>query len=75
MIGIRKGWKGLTHVDPADTSDTTYVRELTRENTRTIDRTGGTVLHTSRTNPRRVAKSNLSAASLSREAQEAFVRW
>jgi 6-phosphofructokinase len=58
-FGIRKGWRGLTHVDPADTTDTTYVRELTRENTRTIDRTGGTVLHTSRTNPRRVAKSNL----------------
>jgi 6-phosphofructokinase len=58
-FGIRRGWKGLTHVDPAATSDTTYVRELTRENTRTIDRTGGTVLHTSRTNPRRVAKSNL----------------
>jgi 6-phosphofructokinase 1 len=32
---------------------------LTRENTRTIDRTGGTILHTSRTNPRRVVESKL----------------
>ena len=55
VIGIRKGWKGLTHMNQAEKFDTTYARELTRENTRTIDRTGGTVLHTSRTNPRRVA--------------------
>lgn len=55
VIGIRKGWKGLTHMSPAEKFDATYARELTRENTRTIDRTGGTILHTSRTNPRRVA--------------------
>jgi 6-phosphofructokinase len=59
VIGILKGWKGLTHVNPADKTATTYTRELTRENTRTIDRSGGTVLHTSRTNPRRVAKSSV----------------
>jgi 6-phosphofructokinase 1 len=39
--------------------DPAYVRQLTRDNTRTIDRTGGTVLHTSRTNPRRVPESKL----------------
>jgi ATP-dependent phosphofructokinase / diphosphate-dependent phosphofructokinase len=52
VIGIRRGWEGLTHVnllDPA--SRTRYVLPLNRENTRTIDRTGGTYLHTSRTNP------------------------
>jgi 6-phosphofructokinase len=52
VIGIRRGWEGLTHVrldDPA--SKERYVWPLNRENTRTIDRTGGTVLHTSRTNP------------------------
>src|SRR5579864_1212978 len=52
VIGIRRGWEGLTHVnfqDPA--SRTKYVLPLNRENTRTIDRTGGTYLHTSRTNP------------------------
>ena len=54
VIGIRKGWEGLTHMNPAD-PDTPYIRQLTRENTRTIDRSGGTVLHTSRTNPKRVA--------------------
>jgi len=43
---------GLTHVnleDPA--SRARYILPLNRENTRTIDRTGGTYLHSSRTNP------------------------
>ena len=31
-----------------------YLRPLDRTNTRTIDRTGGTILHTSRTNPRKM---------------------
>src|SRR5215472_6496824 len=57
VIGIRRGWEGLTHVnlqDPA--SRTRYVLPLNRENTRTIDRTGGTYLHTSRTNPSKMKK-------------------
>jgi len=52
VIGIRRGWEGLTHVnleDPA--SRARYVLPLNRDNTRTIDRTGGTYLHSSRTNP------------------------
>ena len=59
VIGIRRGWKGLTNLDLSDVTNPTYVRELTRENTRAIDRTGGTVLHTSRTNPRRVPESKV----------------
>lgn len=54
VIGIRRGWEGLTHSDLRQGDDPTYIRRLTRENTRTIDRSGGTVLHTSRTNPKRV---------------------
>lgn len=61
VLGIRRGWQGLTHMNPAEEMDETYVRWLTRENTRTIDRRGGTVLHTSRTNPKRIAKSKLPA--------------
>jgi ATP-dependent phosphofructokinase / diphosphate-dependent phosphofructokinase len=55
VIGIRRGWEGLTHVnlnDPASTAH--YILPLNRENTRTIDRTGGTFLHSSRTNPRKM---------------------
>ncbi len=57
VIGIRRGWEGLTHVnlmDPA--SKSRYILPLNRENTRTIDRTGGTYLHSSRTNPTKMAK-------------------
>jgi ATP-dependent phosphofructokinase / diphosphate-dependent phosphofructokinase len=59
VIGIRRGWEGLTHMNPALETDTNYIRPLTRENTRTIDRTGGTVLHTSRTNPRKMVEGKL----------------
>jgi ATP-dependent phosphofructokinase / diphosphate-dependent phosphofructokinase len=52
VIGIRRGWEGLTHVDLNDpASKQHYILPLCRENTRTIDRTGGTYLHSSRTNP------------------------
>ena len=57
VIGIRRGWEGLTHVDLNDpASKSRYILPLNRENTRTIDRTGGTYLHTSRTNPTKMAK-------------------
>jgi 6-phosphofructokinase 1 len=51
VIGIRRGWEGLTHCRPGADLDAEYLRRLDRAHTRTIDRTGGTVLHTSRTNP------------------------
>ena len=59
VLGIRRGWEGLTHVRPGSVSDPEYLRQLDRSNTRTIDRTGGTILHTSRTNPRRMRLSGL----------------
>lgn len=52
VIGIRRGWEGLTHLNlenPA--SKSRYILPLDRENTRTVDRYGGTFLHSSRTNP------------------------
>ena len=57
VIGIRRGWEGLTHVDLTDpASKSRYIQPLNRENTRTIDRTGGTYLHSSRTNPLKMPK-------------------
>jgi 6-phosphofructokinase 1 len=58
VVGIRKGWEGLTHGRPGMRDDD-YARLLTRENTRTIERTGGTVLHTSRLDPQRVKEERL----------------
>lgn len=52
VIGIRRGWEGLTHLDfDNPDSRSRYVLPLTPLNTRTIERTGGTFLHSSRTNP------------------------
>ena len=52
VVGIRKGFEGLTHVDLDDpASRARYVIDLNRENTRTIDRHGGTFLHSSRVGP------------------------
>src|SRR3954469_5361789 len=63
VIGIRRGWEGLTHVQPGlpDGGGSGYVRRLDRINTRTIERTGGTILHTSRTNPRKMRAAGLPA--------------
>src|ERR1035437_9965338 len=48
---FRPGWERRTIVNLRDPgSRTRYVLPLNRENTRTIDRTGGTYLHSSRTN-------------------------
>jgi ATP-dependent phosphofructokinase / diphosphate-dependent phosphofructokinase len=57
VFGLRRGWEGLTHLNLEDpTSRSHYVIPLNRENTRTIDRRGGTVLHSSRTNPAKMQK-------------------
>jgi 6-phosphofructokinase 1 len=57
VIGIRRGWEGLTHVDLDDAASRgRYILPLNRANTRTIDRTGGTYLHSSRTNPAKMKK-------------------
>ncbi len=58
VTGIRRGWEGLTHLNLDDPSSVTsrYVLPLNRENTRAIDRTGGTMLHSSRTNPLKMKK-------------------
>ncbi len=57
VTGIRLGWKGLTEINFDDPESVKrFILPLTRENTRTIDRTGGTFLHTSRTNPSKMKK-------------------
>src|SRR5213080_1080823 len=57
VLGLRRGWEALTHLNPEDRdSRRRYVMPLDRENTRIIDRRGGTVLHSSRTNPAKMTK-------------------
>lgn len=55
VVGIRKGWGGLLYYNPDDPqSMAEYIVPLDKQRVRTIDRTGGTFLHTSRTNPGKV---------------------
>jgi 6-phosphofructokinase 1 len=56
VVGIRRGWAGLLELNPADPSSAaTHTVTLDPDAVRTIDRTGGTILHTSRANPARVS--------------------
>ncbi len=60
IFGIRRGWGGLLQFNPEDKQEQAeHVIQLTRANTRTIDRTGGTYLHTSRSNPSKVKPKEL----------------
>ena len=71
VIGIRRGWEGLTHLQPGTQLEAEYVRPLDRNNTRGIDRTGGTILHTSRTNPAKMRRAAL-PAHLSKDKAESL---
>jgi 6-phosphofructokinase 1 len=60
VLGIRRGWAGLLNYNLDEPSTHEYnIKELGKDDVRTIDRTGGTFLHTSRTNPQRVNSSKV----------------
>jgi 6-phosphofructokinase 1 len=60
VVGIRRGWGGLAGVNPDDESTLApNLVHLDPNTVRTVDRTGGTFLHTSRTNPAKMASSGL----------------
>jgi 6-phosphofructokinase 1 len=62
VVGVRRGWAGLLECNPDD--EATFagnVRRLELSDVRTIDRTGGTMLHTSRTNPGNVRPKDVPA--------------
>src|SRR3546814_2782679 len=57
VLGFRRGWEGVLAIDPADPASVdTNTMALTREGVRGIDRMGGTILHTSRVDPRTVVR-------------------
>jgi 6-phosphofructokinase len=72
IIGLRAGWEGITYLDRSrgreglifrfddpDTWKSNYLMPLNKLNTRTIDRQGGTILQSTRTNPARVRVGDL----------------
>ena len=51
-IGLRRGWASLINIVPeSDPANDDWLMVLNRSTTRRIDRSGGTVLHSSRLNP------------------------
>jgi 6-phosphofructokinase 1 len=60
VVGIRRGWAGLLNHNPDDPSSRdSHLLDLDPARVRTVDRTGGTFLHTSRTNPGQVRGSEI----------------
>jgi 6-phosphofructokinase 1 len=60
VIGIRRGWAGLIDIVREKDYDNSYnFQTLTEEIVNRAGRTGGTFLHTSRTNPSKVKKSSV----------------
>lgn len=61
VLGIRRGWGGLLNynLDDEEHARAEWVQKITRRDVRTIDRYGGTHLHTSRTNPQKVRPDDL----------------
>jgi 6-phosphofructokinase 1 len=61
VVGIRHGWGGFLNFDFGKNNEGESFLPLNKLNTRTIDRSGGTFLHTSRTNPGKVKTSDIPA--------------
>jgi len=60
IVGIRRGWAGLLHLNRDDPGSLErYLVPLNKSVVRTVDRTGGTFLHTSRTNPGKVKNADV----------------
>jgi len=61
LLGIRRGWGGLLNYNPEADPQTQreWIEPLTYQGVRTIDRYGGTHLHSSRTNPGKVRPEDM----------------
>ncbi len=60
VLGLRRGWGAMLGIDPDDPDTiSAHTMPLDPAAVRTIDRTGGTILHSSRTNPGRVSEGSL----------------
>jgi 6-phosphofructokinase len=60
VLGISRGWAGLLEYNPdKPAAYERYIRNLQATDVRTVDRTGGTFLHTSRTNPENIPEDKV----------------
>src|SRR5688572_25114643 len=74
VTGLRRGWGGLVNFDVADTarSYAAHCLELTPRVMHGVDRMGGTFLHTSRTDPRRMAAAGAHISGAVRNADDTY---
>ena len=71
VLGIRKGWEGMIRIDrdrPLEEQE--YCQELTGPVVNKVGRTGGTFLHTSRTQPSKVKQKSVPAPLQDKYSQE-----
>jgi 6-phosphofructokinase len=63
VIGIRRGWLGVLNYNPEQSLKENAINAipLDKQTVRTVDRSGGTFLHTSRTNPSKVKAKDVPA--------------
>ena len=62
VVGLRRGWLSVVQINPEDPeTQEEWTRPLTHDSVRTIDRTGGTILHTSRINPAKIKPDEVPA--------------
>jgi ATP-dependent phosphofructokinase / diphosphate-dependent phosphofructokinase len=62
VLGLRRGWLSLLQIDPDDAATLDgWTMDLPPDRVRTFDRTGGTILHTSRTNPSKMKPDDIPA--------------
>jgi 6-phosphofructokinase len=55
VVGLRRGWAGLLYANPENPESLDeFTQPMDRAWVRTIDRSGGTILHSSRTHPGKV---------------------
>jgi 6-phosphofructokinase len=70
VVGLRRGWMSVLTIDPDDDASVAkWTWPLTRDVVRTFDRTGGTLLHSSRTNPSAVKPADVPACVRAEDQQ------
>src|SRR5438128_567942 len=63
VVGLRRGWLSVVEINPDDPkAPAEWTMPLTHDSVRTIDRTAGTIRHTSRINPAKVKPDEVPAS-------------
>ena len=71
VVGLRRGWASLLEMDPDDQASVEkWTVRLDADRVRAYDRSGGTALHTSRTNPSKVKRDKVPEVVRDEDRQE-----